>query len=40
MKKEYAVPEMESVIMECIDVITTSTPETPLPEDPFEDISL
>lgn len=40
MEKEYAAPKIDIVTLECTDVITISTPETPLPEDPFGDLSL
>lgn len=40
MEKEYVAPRLDIVTLEHTDVLTISTPETPLPEDPFGDLSL
>lgn len=33
---KYTKPEMEMVILETVDVVTISTPETPLDPDPLD----
>lgn len=40
MEKEYTAPRIDIRILERTDVITISTPETPLPEEPLGDLSL